>query len=375
LFSGTPKAAARRLREAVRAHRADVVHFHNTFPLMSPAAYYAARAEGAAVVQTLHNFRLLCPGANLFRDGRVCETCLGRSVPLAGVKHKCYRDSTLATAATAGMLTAHRMIGTWQSAVDAYITPTAFAREKFIAGGLPAERIHVKPNFVDPDPGAAPGPEEDQGGYAILVARLSHEKGLDVLLPAWDLLAREGNAPRLKIVGDGPLADDVKAAVARHASIEWLGRRGMDEVFDLIGRARRRVFPSACYETGGRTAVEAFARGTPVIASGHGAPGEVVADGRTGLLFKPGDANDLAAVVRAALADPARLRAMGAEGRREYEAKYTGARNYDMLMSIYEKARAGRACRGPSSMAVPAMSSISHGRDAHSTEQQPRTCS
>ena len=352
------RGGARRLREAVRAHRADVVHFHNTFPLMSPAVYSAARAEGAAVVQTLHNFRLLCPGANFYRDGKVCETCLGKSIPLAGVKHKCYRGSAAASAATAAMLTIHRGLGTWQSGVDAYITPTTFARDKFIEGGLPAERLHVKPNFVDPDPGFATDEQGGgAGGYAIFVGRLSHEKGLDVLLPAWELLNRDGGVPvPLKIVGDGPLADDVKAAAAKDATIKWLGRRAMDEVFELIGRARVLIFPSACYETFGRTAVEAFARGTPVIASGHGAPGEVVEDGRTGFHFRPGDPADLVAKLRAALPDSSRLDRMRSEVRREYEANYTGARNYEILMAIYEKALAASPARkGARAVAVSAV--------------------
>src|SRR5205823_11428313 len=156
--------------------------------------------------------------------------CLGKSLPLAGVKHKCYRDSTAATAATAGMLSFHRLIGTWANAVDAYITPTRFARDKFIEGGLPAEKLIVKPNFVNPDPGVGTADgRQAGGGYAIFVGRLSHEKGLDTLLSGWDVL--RGEMP-LKIVGDGPLAEDVKAAVARNPSIEWLGRRTIPEVYD-----------------------------------------------------------------------------------------------------------------------------------------------
>jgi glycosyltransferase involved in cell wall biosynthesis len=341
------RAAAQRVAELVRANDIDVVHFHNTFPLMSPAVYSAARAAGAAVVQTLHNFRLLCPGANLYRDGQVCEKCVGKAVPIAGVIHKCYRDSRGASLATAAMLTTHRALGTWQNGVDAYITPTHFARDKFIAGGLPAERIIVKPNFVDPDPGfAAKG---GSGGYAIFVGRLSHEKGLDTLLSAW---AHLNGTVQLKIVGDGPLADDVKAAAARDRSIEWLGRRGMDEVFDLIADARVLVMPSNCYETFGRVAIEAFAKGTPVIASNHGAPADVVDEGRTGLRFKPGDGADLAAKIRQLLADDVVRTAMRAECRREFEAKYTGAANYEMLMSIYQRARAGRPCHEPVAAAV-----------------------
>ena len=333
------RAAASRVRELVREHKIDIVHFHNTFPLMSPAVYSAARAEGAAVVQTLHNFRLLCPGANLYRDGKVCEQCVGKSIPIGGVIHKCYRDNRGASLATAAMLTTHRALGTWQSGVDAYITPTRFARDKFIEGGLPGEKIIVKPNFVDPDPGFADN--GGAGGYAIFVGRLSHEKGLDTLLSAWSQLRGE---VKLKIVGDGPLADDVKAAVAGDASIEWLGRRNMDEVLELIGNAAVLIMPSNCYETFGRVAIEAFAKGTPVIASNHGAPADVVDEGRTGLRFTPGDGADLAKKIRQLLADDAARIAMRSEVRREFESKYTGAANYEMLMSIYHRARAGRAC-------------------------------
>jgi glycosyltransferase involved in cell wall biosynthesis len=342
------RAPAARVAALVREHEIDVCHFHNTFPLMSPAVYAAARGAGAAVVQTLHNFRLLCPGANLYRDGKVCEKCVGRSVPLAGVIHKCYRDNRGASLATAAMLTAHRALGTWQDGVDAYITPTHFARNKFIEGGLPGERIVVKPNFVDPDPGFAAG--GGAGGYAIFVGRLSHEKGLDTLLSAWSHL---NGAVKLKIVGDGPLAEDVKAAAARDSSIEWLGRRDMAAVLDLIADAAVLVMPSNCYETFGRVAIEAFAKGTPVIASNHGAPADVVDEGRTGLRFTPGDGADLAAKVRQLLADDTGRLRMRGEVRREFEAKYTGAANYEMLMSIYAKACAARPAPA---VAAPAVS-------------------
>ena len=336
--------AAAKLAEVVRANNVDIVHFHNTFPLMSPAAYYGVRNAGAAVVQTLHNFRFLCPGANFFRDGQVCEKCITKSIPLPGAIHKCYRDSALASSAIVAMLSTHRAMGTYQNAVDAYITPTRFARDKFIAGGLPADKIVVKPNFVHPDPGIAAG--GGAGGYAIFVGRLSHEKGLDTLLDAW---RDHADLPPLKIVGDGPLADQVKAAVASNSRIEWLGRRAMNEVFDLIGNAAVLVFPSECYETFGRTAVEAFAKGTPVVASGHGAPADVVDHGRTGLLFKPGDSNDLAAKVQQMMSDDAMRLRMREEVRREYEAKYTGELNFKMLMDVYHFARAGRPCHGSAS--------------------------
>lgn len=321
----------RALAERILRDRPEVVHFHNTFPLISPAAYYAARRNGAAVVQTLHNFRLLCPGANLFRDGKPCESCVGHHVPLPGVVHRCYRDSGSATGAVAALLTAHRAIGTWRNAVDLYLVPTEFARGKFMAGGLPPEKLIVKPNHVDPDPGVGAG----DGKYAVFVARLSREKGVETLLRAWEQL--RGTIP-LRIIGDGPLAPLVIEAAKKDSSIQWLGRRSLAEVYEAIGHAAALIFPSECYETFGRVAVEAYARGTPVIASGHGAPAEVVREGITGFHFAPGDAGALARQVREAFGEPGVLQRLRPAARREYEAKYTGAANHEMLMSAYRRA-------------------------------------
>lgn len=325
------KQSYQAVRQAVREHRAQVVHFHNTFPLISPAAYQAAHDEGAAVVQTLHNFRLLCPNAVFFREGKPCEDCLGKTFAWPGVRHKCYRDSRSASGAVAAMSAFHRVKGTWRNEVDAYIAPTEFARQKFIAGALPADRLFVKPNFVDPDPGVGAG----DGGYAVFVARLSSEKGLETLLAAWDRL---GGLIPLKIIGDGPLAPMVREAVARNQRIEWLGRLPLERVYEMIGHAAMLTFPSRCYETFGRVAVEAYAKGTPVIASNHGAMADVVRDGQTGSLFTPGDPDALADAVRAACGDPSRLSKMRADARSEYEQKYTGDANHRMLLDIYERA-------------------------------------
>jgi glycosyltransferase involved in cell wall biosynthesis len=323
--------AARKLGEIVRESRADVVHFHNTFPLISPAAYAAARAEGAAVVQTLHNFRMLCPNALFFRDGAVCEDCLGKSFAWPGVKNKCYRGSRGASAAVATLSAVHRLAGTWRDAVDLYITPSNLAREKFIAGGLPAEKIIVKPHFLDPDPGVGEG----GGGYAVYVGRLSVEKGPDTLLAAWRLL--DPPVP-LKIIGDGPLGDQLKAAAAGIPGIEWLGRRPLSEVCDIIGRADFLVFPSRCYETFGRVAVEAFAKGTPVVGCDHGSMLDIITPGRTGLRFEPSNPQHLATQVRAILSDRQRLQAMRRHARAQYESLYTGEKNYQQLMKIYDGA-------------------------------------
>ena len=207
------------LRRRLRERPYDLIHVQNFFPLISPAIYYAAQAEGVRVVQSLRNYRLLCPNAALFRDGRLCEDCVGRSVPWPGVVHKCYRGSRGATASVAAMLAVHRQLRTWQRMVDVYVALTGFARDKLIEGGLPADKIMVKPNFVAGDP--APG--DGAGGYALFVGRLSPEKGLGTVLEAWQRL--RGALP-LKIVGEGPLAASVEEAAAQgRASSAWAGAR------------------------------------------------------------------------------------------------------------------------------------------------------
>lgn len=317
------------LRAFIRRERPQVAHFHNTLPLISPAGYYAAKAEGVPVVQTLHNYRLICPNALLFRDGHVCEDCLGRSVPWPGVVHACYRGSRAATGAVAAISAAHRALRTWEKVADAYIALTDFARGKFVEGGLPAEKIVVKPNFIYPDP----GPGEGQGRYALFVGRLSPEKGIDTLLKAWEQLE---DKVHLKIVGDGPLAPKVAEVDQRLSHVEWLGRQPKDRVLGLMKGARVLVFPSLWYENAPMVIAEAYAVGLPVIASDLGGMSSLVSHGRTGLHFRPGDPEDLAAQVEWALTHPADLGRMRGGARAEFEAKYTAERNYRMLMEIYE---------------------------------------
>jgi glycosyltransferase involved in cell wall biosynthesis len=318
----------RELREIMASCGPDLVHFTNTFPLISPAAYYAAVAEGVPVVQSLRNYRLLCPNALFLRDGLPCEDCLGRRVAMPAIKHKCYRESRAATAVVAGMLTTHRLMGTWTRRVGLYVTPSEFARRKFIAGGFPEDRIAVKPNFVDPDPGEGSG----SGGYAIFVGRLSSEKGISTLLDAW---TRHAPPVPLKIVGDGPMAPQVQAAVDQSGGkIEWLGRRPNAETMQLIGEAAMLVFPSLAYETFGRSVIESFAKGTPVITSDQGASAELVDTGVTGHTFPRGDAQALA---RRVSMMAGQSRAMRPAARAEYLRHYTPDHNYRALMAVYHR--------------------------------------
>ncbi|MBI4641066.1 MAG: glycosyltransferase family 4 protein [Candidatus Tectomicrobia bacterium] len=321
-----------RLLKILRDIKCDVVHFHNTFPLISPSAYSACREAGVPVVQTLHNYRLLCPSATFFRDGHVCEDCLNKTLPWPGVLHTCYRGSRSQTAMVAAMLTLHRWLKTSHEQVTIYIALTEFARRKFIEGGLPAEKLAVKPNFVDPDPGIG----ENNGDYALFVGRLSPEKGVRTLLRGWQCL----NGIPLKIVGDGPLMDEVRMFVQKQKldCVEVLGQRASGEVLSLMKGARFLVFPSEWYETFGRVAIEAFACGVPVIASRLGAMAEIVEEECTGMLFNPGNPQDLADKIRWAANHPEAIACMGKNARQIFEEKYTSEKNYKMLLDIYERA-------------------------------------
>jgi glycosyltransferase involved in cell wall biosynthesis len=336
------ESAYRGIRARLRERRYDLVHVHNFFPLISPAVYHAAQAEGCAVVQTLHNYRLWCPAGIFYRDGHVCEDCLGKAVPWPGVVHACYRDSRAGTATVAAMLAGHRLIGTWRSKVDLYIALNEFMRQKAIAGGVPAGKIAIKPNFVSHDPGMGDG----AGGFALFAARLNREKGVPELLAAWQRL---GARIPLKIMGDGPLTEEVRRAAAANPALDYLGRRPLAEFYELLGAARFFIFTSTWYEGFPRVISEAYARGTPIVASAIGPIAEVVANGRTGLHFRPGDVDDLVAKVAWLLDHPEEEAALRQNARAEFEAKYTAAVNLEQLLAIYERALAsGRGHPAPS---------------------------
>jgi glycosyltransferase involved in cell wall biosynthesis len=225
------------------------------------------------------------------------------------------------------MLTAHRLWGTWQ-VVDAYIALSEFARRKLIAGGVPSSHLFVKPNCLAPDPGM----RARSSDYALFVGRLSSEKGIKTLLAAWAHLP----ARRLKIVGDGPLRDVVEQT--KIPNLEFMGSQSSEAVMRLIGAAAFLVVPSECYENFPRVLVETFAKGVPVLGSRIGSMEELIDDGRTGILFAPGDARDLANKAEWLFTHPDKLQLMSAEARREFETKYTAEQNYKQLMQIYGSA-------------------------------------
>jgi len=314
------------LRRLVQQHRPQVVHAHNTFPLLSPSLFWAAAEGGVPSVLTLHNFRLLCPQAMLLRDGRHCERCVGR-LPWPGVVHGCYRGSRTQTAVLAGMLTLHRAIGTFTHKVGRYIALTEASRGRFVEGGLPADRIVVKPNFVD-----LPAPPEHARSGLLFVGRLAPEKGVALLAEA----ARALPVASLRVLGGGPES----ARLTGTPAVEMLGPRPFDRVVDEMQRAVALLLPSQCFENFPRTLVEAFACGLPVIASRFGALAELVRDGVTGWLVDPADPSAWATAMQRALAEPARMAEMGCAARAEYEARFGPAENHRRLMQIYAEAAA-----------------------------------
>ncbi|HEY3939131.1 MAG TPA: glycosyltransferase family 4 protein [Bryobacteraceae bacterium] len=323
----------RDVRRLLKEHACDLLHAHNTFPLISPAIYYAAEAERVPVIQTLHNYRLLCPAANLFREGRVCEQCLGSRLAYHAVAHRCYRHSAPASATVSLMLAGHRIAGTWRSKVKTYIALTDFAKGKFIEGGLPEDRLTVKGNFLPVDPGAGSG----SGGYALFIGRLAAGKGIGTLLGAW---ARLGEQLPLKIAGDGPMRESVRKQ-ATQLNIDYLGRCPHAGVIELLKSAELLIFPSLWYEGLPMTIIEALACATPVIASSTGPINELIVDGVNGFRFLPGDADALVDCVRNVLAHPERRAPLRLSARADFEQRYTPERNYQSLMRIYDHALAG----------------------------------
>jgi glycosyltransferase involved in cell wall biosynthesis len=322
-----------KLRSELERVRPDLVHFHNTFPLISPAAYAACADKRVPIVQTLHNYRLLCPTATLFRDGSVCQDCLHHKTKWPAIWHRCYRDNLLGTSTLVAMLAIHSWLKTFQKQVARFIALTEFSRTKFIEGGLPSTKISVKPNFVIADPGPTCG----QRKFALYVGRLVPEKGLRLLLEAWKKLP--DNIP-LRIIGEGPMREQLEAEISAldHESIELVGGLPKSEVIAAMHQARFLVFPSGWFEGFPMTLVEAFACGLAIIVSRLGSMAEIVTDGVNGLQFMPGDANDLAEKVIWAWSHPEETQEMGSAGRREYETKYTPERNLEMLLNIYREA-------------------------------------
>jgi glycosyltransferase involved in cell wall biosynthesis len=247
---------------------------------------------------------------------------------------------------------------TWGSVIDRYYCASRFARSKFVEGGFPADRIGFKPNFVFPDPGIGQG----RGGYAIFSARLSPEKGLQTLFDAWSRLK---NPIPLKIAGDGPQAGLAREFAEKHPEVEWLGYVPLKKLIPLVSEATVSIVPSTWYETFGRTIIEAFATGTPVIATRMGAMAELITEGVNGHFFERADAAGLAGRVEQIFANQERLPEMRRNARAEYERAYTPAANYRFFEQLLADTVQRPLEHSPEEFEPPVELCMTHGAEAN----------
>ncbi|MDU0258281.1 glycosyltransferase [Streptomyces sp. PU10] len=333
-------AVRRELAARLRAERPDVVHVHNVFPLLSPSVLAACADAGVPAVATLHNYTQVCPPGTLQREGRSCTECVGAATPLPAVRHGCYRNSRLATVPLAVSLSVNRR--RWWSGVERFFCISAAQRDVLVAAGMPAERLAVKHNFV-PDPDAR---RSGTGEHVLYLGRLAEAKGVRLLMAAWDEVAAGGGVGvPLVIAGTGPLEGEVTAWAAGRDDVRCVGLYDPEQCRRAVARSVAVVAPSTWLEAFGLVVVEAMAAGVPTVAAGHGAFVELVEDGVTGLLHRPGGTASLAACLRRITAEPDRNRRMGLAARRRYEQGFSPAVGLERLVEGYRAAIAGRSAK------------------------------
>jgi glycosyltransferase involved in cell wall biosynthesis len=331
---GTPwnPFAARALQRTVEEFRPDVVHVHNTFPMLSPAIFHAIGTRAARVL-TLHNYRLFCSAAIPMRAGRVCTECLDQRSVLPALRHGCYRGSRIATLPLATSVALHRALGTWTNEVDAFLALSEFQRERMVDAGLPRERVHVKPSFFPGNPAVVPWSEREP--VVVFAGRLTAEKGVESLIRAWQSWGE--SSPELRIIGAGDLLPELER-LAAGARVRFLGALPLAATHEQIARARLLVLPSECFEGSPLVLAEAFAFGTPAAVSNVGPLPSIVTDGENGLVFEAGTPSSLLETVRRSWDSPGLLEHLGSDARRVFERLYTEDSAYDILTRTYDAA-------------------------------------
>lgn len=315
----------REVKKLIRQEQIEIVHVHNTLNMVSPSVYYAAFHCHVPVVQTVHNFRLICPGATFFRDGQVCEACLDQGL-LCAVKHKCYRNSRIQTLACVISMKIHRMLRTYKKLN--YICLTEFNKEKLLhLKQISKEKVFVKPNFVEEAEKIVP--YRERKNQVVYVGRLEEIKGIDVLLKAWKLLGEA--APELLLCGRGPLEQWCRSYIEENhlEKVKQLGFVPNERVRTLMGESKALVLPTQVYEGFPMTIAEAYAGGTPVIGSNLGNTGSLIEEGKSGFKFAPDSPEELAACVL-------KLSSLSEESLKPFQKKYTAKDNYEQLRKIYE---------------------------------------
>jgi glycosyltransferase involved in cell wall biosynthesis len=318
------------VRKICQEKRPQAAILFNTLPLISPSVVHACSNAGVPLLQHYQNYRLVCSAGIFFRDGKACQECLDRGM-WSGIRHGCYRGSRLATSVVTAQTMVHRLANTWNQKVTGFIAPSMFIRDIAIRGGLPAERIHLKPNCMEPDPGKRSSFED----FALYAGRLSPEKGIRTLISAWSEMTEE--IP-LRIAGDGPLRGELEDAVKSNGirNVTFLGSLPHGELVSLMKKTRLLIFPTECYEGFPMTIVEGLACGAPILASRIGAAQELLEEDRTGFFFMPGDRESLAAQAQKIWKMGEQVERISGWARKEYELKYTGQRNHTRLMEILQ---------------------------------------
>lgn len=318
----------REIKALLKKNKPDIAHIHNIFYGISPSVYDALKEEGIPVVQTLHNYRLICPNALLYINGSVCEKCL-RGNFIFSLLNRCWRNSFFLTFFLSRMLNLHSKRKTFTGKVDAFIALSKLSKDKYIEAGFPEEKIFLKPNFI----GLPSRKRENFKEYVLFVGRVVDYKGIDTLLAAFKKLKDY----HFKIIGDGPMFSDIKEEFKNETHVELLGRLPHAETIEFIKNAAFLIFPSECYENMPRVIIESFAHGVPILASNRGVGRELVSDGLTGMLFEQKNSDDLADKIKFLMQNKDLLISFGGNAYKEYQAKYTPEKNYYMLMEIYKK--------------------------------------
>jgi len=321
-------SAYRQVRKLLRKQKPDIVHVHNTFFIMSPSVYYACRDERIPVVQTLHNYRFICPLGTLYRQGKICRECLDKGI-FSSLKYNCGSKPVFWKMAMLPALKLHYMNNTFKKMIDTYIVLSDFSRVQFERSGFDSGKIKTKPNFISFDPGFSSETKE----YALYVGRFSPEKGVDSLVKAWEGI----DFLPLKIIGRGDCKRLSDYALAHSINVEFLGEKNNDEVFSYLKKAHFLIVPSLCNENFPRIIVEAFACGIPVLASDNGALSVIIKNRQTGMLFNPLDKEDLISKIKFLKENNSMVKKMGENARGEFLANYTADKNYEMLISIYNE--------------------------------------
>ncbi len=322
------------LQSVLKKEKPDVMHVHNTFPLLSPSIFHATKGLHTATVLTLHNYRTFCAAGILMRDDVPCTECLDTQSVSPAIKYGCYRKNRLATLPLAMMIALHRRVGTWERHVDAFIALSGFQSEKMTGARLPAANIHIKPPFYVNPP--SPLPWEKRESKVVFVGRLGMEKGLNILIDAWKQWGRE--APQLEIIGEGPERLRLQESVRGNGigdKVSFLGQLPFLEVQRRLRLARLLVLPSLCFEGFPMAIIEAFSLGVPVAASDIGPLPNIVKKGESGVLYQPGDAVSLYHAIKEIWYRSDRLSLLGQGALQEFYKKYTADTNYETLIEIY----------------------------------------